>query len=248
MSSEDQSAAAVALKATEKSNYYKWNASTSTRAEELKSLGVDCTPKPICSPTAGPETSGTPSAGAATTASGTNTPASDSAAANSTAVVSPKPVGSVWNTAGTWEERNVTEPARAALYEVLSSFSTDITVAGTSGTITLSSPSVDEGKITLVFTRGKVKPGFNLEVSASYNFGDDATAAAAAATTGKVTLVDFSDTEGSDMFSRLKVTVSSNGSASAGVSNDAVAKQVKEGLTPVLRERLRDWLEVIRAM
>lgn len=176
MSEEDASITASGGAAGSKptaSTYYAWNSATSQRAADLKSLGVDTSPKPV-------------------------------AAAAAVPAASPSATGSsAWNSAGTWEERNVTGRAHTALKAAFEGFSTPFEGEGMA--LTCGEGATVTGQVHLVCVRGKIRPGYELQVTAPFTItGPEG----AVLSSGSIAFSDVSDTD-SDVWGGLRVTVDS---------------------------------------
>ncbi|EGZ20956.1 hypothetical protein PHYSODRAFT_354346 [Phytophthora sojae] len=143
---------------------------------------------------------------------------------NSEAVAAPvsrSDSSSVWNSAGTWEERDKSEWARERLkHHILTSFSFD------DESIKATSVVRCDGEAKLVFSRGKKRCGYELSVKFAWESGD---------VSGHVELHDFDDTSGDDY--EVLVTVDGNS------QSELAAKKAVLGKEPELRKLLALWKE-----
>ncbi|KAG1687967.1 hypothetical protein DVH05_004486 [Phytophthora capsici] len=146
---------------------------------------------------------------------------------NATAVAAPvsrSDSSSVWNSAGTWEERDKSEWARERLkHHILTSFSFEDEAQGLS--IKATSIVKCDGEAKLVFSRGKKRCGYELSVKFAWESDDNVS--------GHVELQDFDDTSGED----YDVLVTTDGS---GQSQQA-AKKAVVSKEPELRKLLALW-------
>ncbi|KAH7476219.1 hypothetical protein PRIC1_000231 [Phytophthora ramorum] len=131
---------------------------------------------------------------------------------------------SVWNAAGTWEERDKSEWARERLkHHILTAFSFEDEAQGLS--IKATSIVRCDGEAKIVFSRGKKRCGYELSVKFAWEGSDDVS--------GHVELQDFDDTSGDD----YEVLVSTNGSS----QRELAAKKVVSDWEPELRKMLAMW-------
>lgn len=81
---------------------------------------------------------------------------------------SPTPVDgpSQWNAAGTWEDRDMTSWAQPHIKQLLVGLTATDKASGV--TVTIGSVSKVEGDATIIFTRGKKKFGYDLNVTANF--------------------------------------------------------------------------------
>ena len=77
-----------------------------------------------------------------------------------------QPGGSRWNAAGTWEEKDLSSWAHTRLTALLSSPSLAAPASAPSLTVTVTKVT---GDATLVFTRGKRRVGYDLQVTAEWS-------------------------------------------------------------------------------
>lgn len=161
------------------------------------------------------------------------------------AVASPAAaVGSAWNAAGTWEERNVTAASKALLRKTMTGLS--LPVPGMDGaSLSVTEVSIEGGSVSLVFCRGKIKPGFELEVTLDYSIkpaGEEEEIAR-----GALRFAEVADEQGSDVFDTMHVSVSFAASTRPGVTVEAVRKALAS-LKERFREAFRAWLEGTKAL
>ena len=191
------------------SEHYSWNASTAQRAAELTAAGVSVAPRRL---------------------DGGSTSTSSEAASSPS--VAKSPVASSWNAAGTWEERNVSSAALAALRARLVA----LRVPPQRGLALHVISAEVSGDVKLIHVRGKVRVGFELSVSATWELHGDGGARAAAGTLS----FEAEDTE-AGFFDALRVVVSR---ADACASGEAVSVvKVADG---AVREAMSAWVEELK--
>ncbi|KAG6955785.1 hypothetical protein JG687_00010970 [Phytophthora cactorum] len=140
------------------------------------------------------------------------------------APVSRSDSSSVWNSAGTWEERDKSEWARERLkHHILASFSFEDEGQGLS--IKATSFVRCDGEAKVVFSRGKKRCGYELSVKFAWESDDDVS--------GHVELQDFDDTSGDE----YEVLVTANGSG----QRELAAKKAVIDKEPELRKLLALW-------
>ncbi|CAH0488418.1 unnamed protein product [Peronospora farinosa] len=133
---------------------------------------------------------------------------------------------SVWNSAGTWEERDKSEWARERLkHHLLTSFGFEDQALGLS--IEVTSIVRCEGDAKVVFSRGKKRCGYELSVKFAWQSSD--------AVSGHVELQDFDDTNGDD----FEVLVTTNGDS----EQDLIVKKAVINKESELRKLLALWKE-----
>ncbi|TDH74200.1 uncharacterized protein CCR75_001175 [Bremia lactucae] len=143
---------------------------------------------------------------------------------NNEAVAATSDSTSVWNSAGTWEERDKSEWARERLkHHILASFSYEDEAQGLS--VKATSFVKCDGEAKVVFSRGKKRCGYDLSIKFAWESGDDVS--------GHVELQDFDDTCGDE----YEVFVTSNGSG----QRDLAAKKAVMDMEPELRKLLALW-------
>ena len=209
--------AAAAARAVDKAaHHYGWNADTAARAAELEAAGaVPAIPKRLDSSESG-----------------------DAVASS----ISPSGGASAWNKAGTWESRDVTTKAFASLRTAVTAcgpfaLAPAGAVAGP-WSLRLKSVTTITGSATLVFSRGRAKPGYEVTLALAWEAVD---AAGSHAADGTLHFVDVSDVEGSDIWASWRVTVD-NVAPAAGAEKTAVATSAR-GLAEPLRAFFREWAE-----
>ncbi|OWY90973.1 hypothetical protein PHMEG_00040643 [Phytophthora megakarya] len=130
---------------------------------------------------------------------------------------------SVWNSAGTWEERDKSEWARDRLkHHILTSFSVEDEAQGLS--IKATSIVRCDGEAKVVFSRGKKRCGYELSVKFAWESDD---------VSGHVELHDFDDTNGEE----YEVLVTANGSS----QRELAAKKAVIDKESELRKLLTLW-------
>lgn len=147
-----------------------------------------------------------------------------------------KPVAagvSSWNSAGTWEERNLSKWACSRLAEVLRE--ADLRAPSYDGgeaAVTASSWSVS-GDASMVYVRGKKRYGYELKVKATYkgtHCGEEAS--------GKIDIPSLDVVEGDD----FDINFASDKKTDAGA---AVRRAVKK-LEPRLRKLVAEWVAELK--
>ncbi|OQR81139.1 hypothetical protein ACHHYP_16733 [Achlya hypogyna] len=143
-------------------------------------------------------------------------------------------VGSAWNAGGTWEEIDKSEWARAALTRhILDGFKFDDAKYGLH--ITATDVVTCSGETKLVFSRGKKRCGYELDVK----FAWDCSAEDGRSASGHVKLHDFEDTNGED----YEVHVTSNGASDAAKQGVDAIKRWESGLRQILQAWKKELLE-----
>lgn len=141
------------------------------------------------------------------------------------------------------EERDISTRAIATLDAALRAcaFKLSGPAAGSEYTLSVTAVPTCSGTVTLVFCRGKAKPGYEMNVTASWQLAD---AASSAVASGSVTFVDLCDSEGSDMFARLSVECTD---ASGSLDKSGARTTALRGAEP-FRQALREWVESLKSM
>ena len=166
------------------SDHYAWNTATAQREAELKSYGVTTSPRLVISPVVeGGDTN-------TTTSVGTKSP---------------------WNTAGTWEERDVSTAARTSLKNLI----TAAVFPAQRGLQLFITCEKIEGAVQLIHVRGKTRVGFELNISATWELFNEGKARVA----GGTLAFDAEDSE-AGFFDSLRVVVTR---AEACASGEAVS-------------------------
>jgi hypothetical protein len=182
-------------------SHYAWNEDTAKRQKELDALGVSI--KPI--------------------------------ALSSAAAVAPpgvtSPLGSAWNTAGTWEERDVTRSATAALESRLAAFASQ---PRSGKRVHLVSASVSGGHVTLIASRGKLRVGYELTLSATWEIREEGGGGGALA---RGTLNSPMEDSDSDIFTAF------NCSKSEGTLPTGEAVALVKLVEDALRKEVKAWVE-----
>ncbi|CAH0483113.1 unnamed protein product [Peronospora belbahrii] len=144
----------------------------------------------------------------------------------SMAVVHRSDTRSVWNSAGTWEERDKSEWARARLkHHILTSFGFEDETLG----LVIKATSIVHcnGDAKVVFSRGKKRCGYEMSVKFTWESND--------VITGQIELQDFDDTNGDD----FEVIVTVDGSS----QRELAAKKAVVDKESELRKLLALWKE-----
>ena len=165
------------------SDHYAWNVGTAQREAELKSHGVTNTPRLVTV---------SPSQQIESTSTSTGTKKSP------------------WNTAGTWEERDVSAAARTSLKNLITA-TIFPTHRGLQLFVTCEKIG---GAVQLIHVRGKTRVGFELNIAANWELLNDGKARVA----GGTLAFDVEDSE-SGFFDALKIAVTR---ADACASGEAV--------------------------
>lgn len=106
------------------------------------------------------------------------------------------------------EDKDVSKSARTELKSAMKTFSKSLTLAGAPATLRVRKVKSCSGSATLVFSRGKVKPGFELKLTAEWeavNEGGDVLA------NGEVEFPEIADYNGGDV--EFNVTAEGSGDA-----------------------------------
>jgi hypothetical protein len=169
------------------SDHYAWNVGTAQREAELKLHGVTNSPRLVPSPVISPPSQ---------------------LESNSTTSTGTKK--SPWNTAGTWEERDVSAAARTSLKNLITA---TIFPIQRGLQLFITCEKID-GAVQLIHVRGKTRVGFELNIAANWELLNDGKARAA----GGTLAFDAEDSE-SGFFDTLKIVVTR---ADACASGEAV--------------------------
>jgi hypothetical protein len=211
--------------------HYSWNAATKAREAELAAAGAaPAAPTPLAA------AGDAPSAPAASPGGGGGTGASQ------------------WNKAGTWESRDVTSRAHASLRSAVESRGAggggaplaSLAPAGAAGApwaLRLAGVSALTGSATLVFSRGRAKPGYELCVTLGWEATDAAGGRAAA---GTAAFTDVSDVEGADVWASWRVAVD-DVAPGAAAAKDAVAAAVR-ARADAFRDVFKEWAAGLAAL
>lgn len=113
-------------------------------------------------------------------------------------------------------------------------------VPSTAYRLTIREVTKCDGSVNLVFSRGKAKPGFEINLSMKWELGEEGHPPA----TGTASIPEISDTEGSDYFTRLVVECVS---ADAPLDR-ASAKRMVENAKNAFREALQSWCDAVKSM
>ena len=197
------------------STHYAWAKDVRKREAELRSLGVDYSPKPIH-------------------------------IAAAPAVVSSTKAGSTsaWNSAGTWEDRDVTTKARQLMEGALGAV---VVQLAADSTLRVGNVTRNSGTATLAFVRGQTRPGYEWSVSVEFRIVEGIADADEHAhdthgrqlAAGTLHLDGISDTE-SDCFDRLRIEI-------ANSERDAskLRSEISKIATPALRDAIRSWAKAL---
>jgi hypothetical protein len=106
-------------------------------------------------------------------------------------------------------------------------------------------PAVDkcDGTVTVVFSRGKARPGFEVSLRFDWHLVEHPSSDLPVAK-GSVSIDDISDSEGSEVFGRMMVDCQE----AEGAIDKASAKQCVTASTEAIRELLRAWVEAVKLM
>lgn len=239
----------ASTKAADTAHHYAWNATTAARAKELAELGVRTAPTPLSGGGGGGDGASAPSP----LASAPSPLGSGSASASGRAA------GSAWNTAGTWEAKEVSAKAKALMSSHFSGRILPLPAAAGAPALCVRVTAVPhcEGSVSLVFSRGKAKPGFELAVRLDVEvLGAGADAADAAAIgSGTLHFTDVSDSEGSDIWGSWRVDVASFDTVAAVGAGGGAPLASREALAALLRARadvfrglFAEWVEGVKGL
>ena len=198
------------------SAHYQWAKDMERRRQETAALGITYAPRPVATPAHSP-------------------PPPPPVAA---AAAAPPPGGSAWNVGGTWEDREISAKATPLLEKAVAT----IRMAASDGLI-LNFVSVArcEGVATLIYSRGRARPGYEYNLAARWELRHTADSSLSAS--GLLELYDIADSE-SDVFSRLRVTVDVT---AAGVDKLRCEKIVRDA-SDDLRSAIRTWAEMLKQL
>eukprot|EP01137_Pigoraptor_chileana_P021397 Opistho-2@85032 len=135
---------------------------------------------------------------------------------------------SVWNSAGTWEERDVSKWAQSRLKELLAGTSFDCG-EGVSGVI--SETTKVSGEAVITFPRGKKRIGYELDVSMKYTVTHSG-----GSHSGKIDIPYLCDDVDDGEF-EFKVTCSSDG----------FRQKVHKAAVPAIKTRIEVFVEELKA-
>eukprot|EP00742_Colponemidia_sp_Colp-10_P001384 GILJ01001488.1.p1 GENE.GILJ01001488.1~~GILJ01001488.1.p1 ORF type:complete len:204 (-),score=35.30 GILJ01001488.1:224-835(-) len=138
--------------------------------------------------------------------------------------------GSAWNTAGTWEERNITSHMKRRLEETL----VGLDVEFAHGDLRTSELSKCDGEASVCFVRGKKRLGYEFQLKVKVD-GTVIQADGETRVCGYVSLEDVSDHSGGD----YDVTVTVEGSRPA----DGLCKSSLTAFVPRLKQHIQKVVE-----
>lgn len=139
------------------------------------------------------------------------------------------------------EERNITSRGVTALKAALGAFTRPI--EGGAFVVTVPEPPTVEGSVNLVCVRGKVRAGYELQVTLPVAVKLAADPEGEEVVRGTVTFADVSDTE-SDIWGALRVSVTS----ASGPLESGKASAALKGLAGAYRDVFKAWVEACKAM
>jgi hypothetical protein len=197
------------------SAHYQWAKDMERRRQETAALGITYAPRPV---------------------------AAGGAAAQPQQPLQQQPPppgsGSAWNAGGTWEDREISAKATPMLERAVST----IRMAASDGLVlNIVAVTRCEGAATLIYSRGRAKPGYEYNLAAKWELVHTSDAALSAA--GLLELYDIADSE-SDVFSRLRVAVDFT---AAGVEKSRCEKIVRDA-SDDLRSAIRTWAEMLKQL
>lgn len=148
------------------------------------------------------------------------------------------PGGSAWNAGGTWEDRDISSKATPLLERAVST----LRMAVSDGlNLQFTSVSRCDGVATLIYSRGRAKPGYEYQLVAKWELVSTADNSLSAS--GSVELYDIADSD-SDVFARMKVTVEYT---VGGVDRGRCEKVVRD-TSDDLRMAIRTWAEMLKKL
>ena len=220
-------------------HHYAWSSETAKRREEIAKLGGQQGPSRIdTAPSGVPPTS----------------PVERS--------------GSAWNSAGTWEDRDVSSKASSTFRDLAVGRALPLSGGDAQRAhLRLVSVPTFDGSVNVVFVRGKCKPGFEISAKVSFELRASSPGAPAGGeeppvvSSGTASFNDVSDSEGSDVWSSWAVDIDASHDAgvaeavlaSAGIewaaaalSRDALRKLVRDSSAVAFRDMWRDWVEAVK--
>ena len=157
------------------------------------------------------------------------------------------------------EERNVTKKAVPLLKEAVQSIRNAAIEGESAFRATIHSVSSCEGSVTLVINRGKVRPGFELEVKCEWSLAASSPSASGATETtnssssssssslasGTISIPELSDSDGAAIFSSFQCTCTE---AQAPLDKAKAKALASEVVKKTLREKLREWVESVKSL
>ena len=190
--------------------HYAWNAETAARQAELERHGGALSPTLVAS------------------------------GGGAEAAASPKPaLGSAWNTAGTWEERDVSGTALAALAARLREATYPPSAAGRAVHVVECQVT---GKATLISSRGKIRLGYEAELAGKWEVREAGGGGSSGAALAHGALSASLESEEDGGFAgALKVT------ASGGEATAEATALVKQALAP-MRRVVKEWEASLKAV
>eukprot|EP00035_Acanthoeca_spectabilis_P007645 m.140013 g.140013 ORF g.140013 m.140013 type:complete len:146 (-) comp14026_c1_seq3:4219-4656(-) len=137
---------------------------------------------------------------------------------------------SVWNNAGTWEEKDCSEWAKEQLQTGL---------AVEAGTARVTNVTNVKGHVHVLHVRGKARVGMEL----TFELGIEVTSDAGEAVPGKLSVTEMSETDVDDYDLELSGRVKSEGTKAQQAANKAQALGLREPLTAAIRAMMAAAIE-----
>uniref|UniRef100_A0A0A9DJ46 Activator of Hsp90 ATPase AHSA1-like N-terminal domain-containing protein n=1 Tax=Arundo donax TaxID=35708 RepID=A0A0A9DJ46_ARUDO len=162
----------------------------------------------------------------------------DTAAANGTGNGNPPPLGSVWNQAGTWEEKNLNSWANSRIKDLLGSLGS---LEFPTGKASIDEVSKCLGDAFQVTVRNKKRVGYNYELSLKFQ-GEWLIKEENKKVKGHLDIPEFSFGELEDL--EMQVRCSDDKSLTSD-DRSQICKDLKSFLTPV-QEKLRVFEEELK--
>lgn len=111
-------------------------------------------------------------------------------------------------------------------------------------TLVVSEVTTCDGTVSLVFSRGKAKPGFEISLRVEWQLLPAGGEGGEAVASGHAFMDDISDSEGSDVFGRMSVECTT---ASEPLDR-ATARASVQANAEAFRKVLREWVEAVKLM
>ncbi|KAL6629184.1 hypothetical protein ACP70R_028949 [Stipagrostis hirtigluma subsp. patula] len=160
------------------------------------------------------------------------------AAANGNGNANPPPLGSVWNQAGTWEEKNLSSWANSRIKDLLGSLGS---LEFPSGKASIDEVSKCSGDAFLVTVRNKKRVGYNYELSLKFR-GEWLIKEENKKVKGHLDIPEFSFGELEDLEVQVRFSDDKN---LASEDKTQIRKDLKSFLTPI-QEKLRVFEEELK--
>jgi hypothetical protein len=150
------------------------------------------------------------------------------------------------------EERNITKRAIPLLKEVAQSIRNAAIEGEPAYVASILSVGSCEGNVTLVINRGKARPGFELEVKCDWALAAPSASSTEASSSpspslasGTIHIPEMSDSDGAAIFSSFQCTCTE---AQAPLDKAKAKALMSDVVKKVLREKLREWVESVKAL